>query len=161
MKKSIILLFVLLCSFPCFSQVINDWHFPENNEIDVQFEKDMQSFTTNFQWRNLIGDYISKWKTQMYLEMERLILLIPESEKTIRENQKHWEESVNASFDLVADNVNFNFVGREIFIGGYSRSRMDLYRERAKYYLCLYYTIIDQKSDDGCYTDTHPTELAK
>ncbi|MBR4789292.1 MAG: hypothetical protein IK024_00190 [Treponema sp.] len=93
--------------------------------------------------------------------MERLILLIPESEKTIRDNQKHWEESVNASFDLVADNVNFNFVGREIFIGGYSRSRMDLYRERAKYYLCLYYTIIDQKSDDGCYTDTHPTELAK
>ncbi len=97
----------------------------------------------------------------MYLEMERLISLIPESGKNIRESQKKWEESVNASFDLVADNVNFNQVGREDYIGGYSKSRMDLYRERTKYYLCLYYTIIDQKSDGDWYTDTHKTELAK
>jgi len=161
MKKAILLLFVLLCSFPCFSQVINDWYFPENNEIDAQYKKDMQSWITNYEWQNLIGEYISKWEKQMYLEMERLISLIPESEKIIRENQKKWEESVKASFDLVADNVNFNQVGREDFIGGYSTSRMNLYRERTKYYLCLYYTIIDQKSDGDWYTDTHPTELAK
>ena len=46
----------------------------------------------------------------MYLEMERLISIIPESENEIRENQKKWEESLELSYKLVADNVDFNNV---------------------------------------------------
>ena len=73
--------------------------------------------------------------------MERLISIIPESENEIRENQKKWEESLELSYKLVADNVDFNKVGREDYIGSFSNGELIQFRERAKYYLCLYYTI--------------------
>ena len=97
----------------------------------------------------------------MNLEMERLISIIPESENEIRENQKKWEEAVQQDYKLVYDNVNVNFVGREIYIGEFTSGWITLYRERAKYYLCLYYTIVDQTSEDYCYTDKNGTHLAK
>ena len=161
MKKNLVLIcFVLLC-FPCFSQVINNDFFPNDNEIDKQYEIDMQNWITNYEWRVVVGKYIELWKKQMYLEMERLITVIPDSEDVIRENQKKWEESLELSYKLVFDTVNLNAVGREDLIGSFSSGRITQYRERAKYYLCLFYTIKDQKSEDGCYTDTHKTELAK
>ena len=94
-------------------------------------------------------------------EMERLISVIPESEELVRENQKKWEESLELSYELVFDKANLNAVGRENYIGCFSTGRITQYRGRAKYYLCLFYTIKNQKSEDGCYTDTHKTELAK
>ena len=97
----------------------------------------------------------------MYLEMERLISIIPESENVIRENQRKWEESLELSYKLVVDKVNLNAIGRENYIGCFSAGRITQYKERAKYYLCLFYTIKNQKSEDGWYTDTHKTELAK
>ena len=88
MKKNLFLIcFVLLC-FPCFSQVINNDFFPNDNEIDKQYEIDMQNWITNYEWRVVVGKYIELWKKQMYLEMERLITVIPDSEDVIRENQK-------------------------------------------------------------------------
>ncbi|MBB5219351.1 hypothetical protein HNP77_001720 [Treponema rectale] len=161
MKKSIIFVLLVLIYFPCFSQVINNVFFPNDNQIDKQYEIDMQNWITNYEWKVVIGKYIGLWKKQMYLEMERLISVIPESEDMIRENQKKWDESLDLSYELVFDKVNLNAVGREDFIGSFSSGRITQYRERAKYYLCLFYTIKDQKSEDGCYTDTHKTELAK
>ena len=160
MKKSIIFVLLVLIYFPCFSQVINNDFFPNDNQIDKQYEIDMQNWITNYEWKVVIGKYIGLWKKQMYLEMERLISVIPESEDMIRENQKKWDESLDLSYELVFDKVNLNAVGREDFIGSFSSGRITQYRER-KYYLCLFYTIKDQKSEDGCYTDTHKTELAK
>ena len=161
MKKYIFLICFVFFSFPCFSQVINNDFFPNDNQIDKQYEIDMQNWITNYEWKVVIGKYIGLWKKQMYLEMERLISVIPESEDMIRENQKKRDESLDLSYELVFDKVNLNAVGREDFIGSFSSGRITQYRERAKYYLCLFYTIKDQKSEDGCYTDTHKTELAK
>ena len=161
MKKSIILLLFVLIYFPCFSQVINEYHFPEDNDIDKQYEIENQKWTSNYEWQMVLKKYKETWKTQMYLEMERLISIIPESENEIRENQKKWEESFELSYKLVADNVDFNKVGREDYIGSFSHGELIQFRERAKYYLCLYYTIKDQRSKDIWYTDIHKTELAK
>ncbi|MBO4386630.1 MAG: hypothetical protein J5817_06375 [Treponema sp.] len=93
--------------------------------------------------------------------MERLISILPESEKEIRENQKKWEEAIEQSLKLVNENIDFNKVGKVVYIGEYLNGIMNLYRERAKYYLCLYYTIKEQKSKDILYTDINKTELAK
>ena len=79
MKKSIIFVLLVLIYFPCFSQVINNDFFPNDNEIDKQYEIDMQNWITNYEWRDVVGKYIELWKKQMYLEMERLISIIPES----------------------------------------------------------------------------------
>ncbi len=160
-KVFIFVLSVFVCSNYCFAQVINKDYFPLDNEIDRQYETDMQKWTTNYEWQETIGKYINLWKTQMNLEMERLISMIPESESVIRENQKKWEESVESDYSLVWDNVNMNFVGREVYIGEFSGNKVNLYKERAKYFLCLYYTIMDQTSDDLCYTDRNGTRLAK
>ena len=161
MKKSIILLLLVLIYFPCFSQVINEYHFPEDNDIDKQYEIENQKWTSNYEWQMVLKKYKETWKTQMYMEMERLISIIPESENEIRENQKKWEESLELSYKLVADNVDLNKVGREDYIGSFSNGELIQFRERAKYYLCLYYTIKDQRSKDIWYTDIHKTELAK
>ena len=160
-KKLLISIILFLCSFFCFAQIINSDYFPKDNEIDKQFEIDMQKFVTNYEWQVLIGKYIDLWKTQMNLEMERLISIIPESENEIRENQKKWEEVVQDDYKLVYDNVDVNFVGREIYIGEFTGGKISLYRERAKYYLCLYYKILDQTSEDYCYTDKNGTHLAR
>lgn len=162
MKKVItICIFLFVCSLNCFSQVINSDYFPKDNEIDKQYEVDMQKWITNYEWQETNGKYMDLWKKQMYLELERLISIIPKSESIIRANQKKWEDSIESDYSLVWNNVNMNFVGREIFIGEFVGNRISLYRERAKYYLCLYYTILDQNSEDLCYTDRFGTELAK
>lgn len=49
----------------------------------------MQSWVTNYEWQSIIGKYVSIWEKQMYLEMERLISIIPEFEEEIRQNQKN------------------------------------------------------------------------
>ena len=93
-KKLIaICIFLFVCSLNCFSQVINTEYFPKDNEIDKQYEVDMQKWTTNYEWQVTIGKYMDLWKKQIYLEMERLISIIPKSESIIRENQKKWEEA--------------------------------------------------------------------
>ena len=161
MKKYIFLICFVFFSFPCFSQVINNDFFPNDNEIDKQYEIDMQKWITNYEWQCFVGNYIQLWKKQMYLEMERLISIIPESENVIRENQRKWEESLELSYKLVFDKVNLNAIGRENYIGCFSAGQITQYKECAKYYLCLFYTIKNQKSEDGWYTDTHKTELAK
>ena len=89
MKKLFLILLVLIISIPCFSQVINKDYFPKNNEIDKQYEIDMQSWVTNYEWQSIIGKYVSIWEKQMHLEMERLISIIPEVEEEIRQNQKN------------------------------------------------------------------------
>lgn len=162
MKKVIIIwIFLFVYSLNCFSQVINSDYFPEDNEIDKQYEVDMQKWTTNYEWQEINGKYQELWKKQMYLELERLISIIPKSESIIRANQKKWEVSIESDYSLVRNNVNMNFVGREIYIGEFCGNWIRLYRERAKYYLCLYYTILDQTSEDLCYTDRYGTKLAK
>ncbi|UTC68466.1 hypothetical protein E4O06_04435 [Treponema sp. OMZ 789] len=93
--------------------------------------------------------------------MERLISIIPHFEKKIRKNQKKWEETIEQDFKLIAANVDFNKIGREVYIGEYCTARIELYRNKAIYYLCLYYTIKDQISEDNLYTDIKKTELAK
>lgn len=162
MKKVItICIFLFVCSLNCFSQVINSGYFPKDNEIDKQYEVDMQKWTTNYEWQETVGKYKDLWKKQMYLELERLISIIPESESIIRENQKKWEDSIENDYALVRNNVNLNLVGREIYIGEFSGNLINLYKERAKYFLCLYYTILDQTSEDIWYTERYGTELAK
>ncbi|WP_253694638.1 MULTISPECIES: hypothetical protein [unclassified Treponema] len=161
MKKVLLILLILIINIPCFSQVINIDYFPKNNDIDKQYEIDMQSWSTNYEWQIIIGKYSSIWERQMYLEMERLISIIPHFEKKIRKNQKKWEETIEQDFKLIAANVDFNKIGREVYIGEYCTARIELYRNKAIYYLCLYYTIKDQISEDNLYTDIKKTELAK
>lgn len=81
MKKVLLILLILIINIPCFSQVINIDYFPKNNDIDKQYEIDMQSWSTNYEWQIIIGKYSSIWERQMYLEMERLISIIPHFEK--------------------------------------------------------------------------------
>ena len=161
MKKVFLLFLFVIFSFPCFSQTLNESYFPKNNEIDKQFKIENKNWSSNYEWQLLLGKYNSIWKNQMYLEMERLISILPESEKEIRENQKKWEEAIEQSLKLVNENIDFNKVGKVVYIGEYLNGIMNLYRERAKYYLCLYYTIKEQKSKDILYTDINKTELAK
>ncbi|MGI5064747.1 hypothetical protein E4N76_13965 [Treponema putidum] len=85
--------------------------------------------------------------------MERLISIIPEFEEEIRQNQKKWEETLKQDFKLIAENVDFNKIGREVYIGEYCAERIELYRNKAMYYLCLYYTIKEQISENTLYTD--------
>ena len=153
MKKLFLILLVLIISIPCFSQVINKDYFPKNNEIDKQYEIDMQSWVTNYEWQSIIGKYVSIWEKQMYLEMERLISIIPKFEEEIRQNQKKWEETLKQDFKLIAENVDFNKIGREVYIGEYCAERIELYKNKAMHYLCLYYTIKDQISENTLYTD--------
>lgn len=162
MKKVFtICIFIFVCVWNCFSQIINSDYFPKDNEIDKQYEVDMQKWTTNYEWQEINGKYQELWKKQMYLELERLISIIPKSESIIRANQKKWEDSIKSDYSLVRNNVNMNFIGREIYIGEFDGNWISLYKERAKYYLCLYYTILDQTSEDLCYTDRYGTKLAK
>ncbi len=57
MKKSIILLLLVLIYFPCFSQVINECHFPEDNDIDKQYELENQNWTSNYEWQMVLKKY--------------------------------------------------------------------------------------------------------
>lgn len=160
MKKSFLFFLVLFVSPLCsYAQIINSEYFPVENEIDEHYKIDNQKWVSNYEWQLIIGKYTELWKSQMYLEMERLISIIPESETKIRENQRKWEETIESDYNLVSENVNFNLVGRENYIGEFSGGRIDLYREKAKYYLCLYYTIIEQRSEDCL--DKQKTILAK
>ncbi|UTC76415.1 hypothetical protein E4O03_04675 [Treponema sp. OMZ 792] len=93
--------------------------------------------------------------------MERLISIIPHFEKEIIKNQKKWEEAIEQDFKLIAENVDLNKIGREVYIGEYCTARIELYRNKAIYYLCLYYTIKDQISEDNLYTDIKKAELAE
>ena len=160
MKKTCILFLFMIFSFNCFSQTVNQSYFPKDNEIDRQYKKENQTWVNNSEWKAVILKYKSIWKQQMYLEMERLISIIPESEKQIRKNQKKWGEAIKSSFDLVAENVDFIKTGENTYIGEYLNEELLLYRERAKYYLCLYYTIKEQNLKGGSYIDVNKTELA-
>ena len=160
MKKTCILFLFMIFSFSCFSQTVNQSYFPKDNEIDRQYKKENQTWVNNSEWKAVILKYKSIWKQQMYLEMERLISIIPEAEKQIRKNQKKWEEAIKSSFDLVSENIDFIKTGEITYIGEYLNEELLLYRERAKYYLCLYYTIKEQNLKDGSYIDVNKTELA-
>ncbi len=169
MKKNFLLasvaLVIALCSQAAFSQVINECYFPKDNEIDGQYELDAKKLNANpnnYVWEDLFLSYVSNWKSQMNLEMERLISLVPEQENKIRESQKKWDESLASAFALVEENVDFALVGQIEEVYSYKAKQRFLYRERAKYYLCLYYTIKDQKNGtDTRYAKNYKTELAK
>lgn len=158
--KKFFLGIIFLMNGLCFSQVINQDYFPVNNEIDREYEIENQTWTNNYEWNLVINKFTGLWKNQMYLEMERLISVVPESATEIKRNQKKWEEVIAQDFQFVDENVDYNLVGREIYIGQFGTERLRLYKNRAMYYLCLYYSIKDRQSD-FFYTDFNEPELAK
>ena len=159
MKRTcLVFLFAIIC-FPCFSQIINEDYFPKDNKIDKQYTIELSKLDGNINnWKAVVIKYNTIWEQQMYLEMERLISIIPESENKIRETQKKWDEVLDESYFLAIDNINIFYSGMDAYIGEFLNDEKNRYRERAKYYLCLYYTIKDQQSKDLCHTDK--TELA-
>ncbi len=158
MKKICLLFIFVILSANCFSQTINQSYFPKDNKIDKQYEIELSSLDgSNSKWKAVVIKYNSMWQKQMYLEMERLISIIPDSENKIRETQKKWDEALKQSYSLAADNIDIFQTGEIVYIGEFLNDEKNHYRERAKYYLCLYYTIKGQQSKD---ISNDKTELA-
>jgi len=158
MKKIYLALFALQLVLSTYSQGINSQYFPKDNIIDTQYLCDMQKWITNSEWQEIIVKYRRIWESQMYLEMDRLINLIPDQVEDIKLYQKDWEKNLYNTEELVQINVDQNKVGREPYFDWLS-SITELYRQRSIYYFCLYYTIKEQSDDSFKYHDN--LELAR
>ena len=158
MKKIYLALFALQLVLSTYSQGINSQYFPKDNIIDTQYLCDMQKWITNSEWQEIIVKYRRIWKSQMYLEMDRLINLIPDQVEDIKLYQKDWEKNLYNTEELVQINVDQNKVGRQPYFDWLS-SITELYRQRSIYYFCLYYTIKEQSDDSFQYHDN--LELAR
>ena len=143
MKRILIILFVFVATYLCHSQIINYNYFPKNNEIDLQYEYDNGKWITNSEWREVIEKYNRVWYKQMKLEMERLIKILPNQEKVIRENQNNWEKTLKESYDLVNSTIDGNRIGKEPYLE-YWAEELEQYKERAKIlFLFILYTSRD------------------
>jgi len=137
----------MLTSLDCsFSQIINSNYFPTDNKIDKSYNFDIKKWNTNSEWIIIIEKYSCLWKNQMVLEMDRLKRVLPDQIELIKSNQNIWEQSLNESISLVNNNVDFNKVGKEPGIT-YFADEMEQYKKRAKYYFCLYYTVLEMSEN--------------
>ena len=147
MKKIVLLLIALTVSQLAFSQAIAKESFPETNEIDTSFNIDLQKLNSDYEIEACIVKYVATWKHQMTLEMNRLISILPKQKKAIIKDQKEWEKSVLKSFNRITTNVDLNKIGSLQKIN-LEKERLQIYKDRSIYYLCLYYEILLQKNPE-------------
>lgn len=158
MKKiALIIINLILCSI-LSAQVVNLQYFPKDNEIDIQYEKESKNAKTISELDAVTVKYLEIWDKQMNNEMNRLIDLLPAQKEEIEENHALWLNLKKEDNLFINRNLNLNKVGKQPLVE-YKIEMMKLYRERAVYYFCLYYSIKEQMEKNFSYKEKR--ELAK